>query len=227
MSAVKRGEVKKRPFVAGITGKTGAGKSVASAFLRRKGYRVIDVDSFAHTLYEKKGPLYNKITRAYPGCVSARTGKIDRQRLGKTVFSSKKEYRKFTPLVFPALNRALDREIKKYYGGMVFLDMAVLFESGFYKKTDCVILLLVSEKKRKAMAKSARSRAKTEKVSRFQDIFGTSKKIALSDYILYNNKNREVLYRKINNLAEKLRKGVYGRKRGKNKGSGRKSKQNT
>ncbi len=224
MSADRRGKVKKRPFVAGITGKTGAGKSTASVFLRRKGYRVIDVDSFAHTLYEKKGPLYNKISRAYPGCVSGAAGEIDRQRLGKTVFSSKKEYRKFVSVVFPVLNRSLEREIKKYCGGMVFLDMAVLFESGFYSKTDCVILILASEKKRKEMAKNARARAKIEKVSGFQDIFGTSKKIALSDYILYNNKNRAALYRKINNLAEKLRKGDYGRKRGKNKGSGRKSK---
>jgi hypothetical protein len=47
------------------------------------------------------------------------------------------------------------------------------------------------------------------KAVKFQEIFGLNKKIALSDYILYNSKNKAALRRSALNLFKKT-KEIYG-----------------
>ena len=63
----------------------------------------------------------------------------------------------FNNLVFPYLNKALQSKIQNLKSKIVVLDMAVLFESGFYTHADIIIFVKVSGS---GMAKSASTRMK-------------------------------------------------------------------
>lgn len=199
----------KSKVVIGLTGLIASGKTTAAKALRRRGVCVIDVDEFAHGLYARGKPLYNKLVEKYGRQVLGAGGAVDRKELAKIVFKGKKEYRAFCRLVFPALNHTLQLEIVNCKSKIVILDMAVLFESGFYRNADVIILVRTPAKKWAKRINTMKNAVYVRNTVKFQRIFSLNKKIALSDYILYNNKNKAALRRTAINLLEKV-KGIYG-----------------
>ena len=192
-----------KPIVIAIAGATCSGKSTAADDLSKQGYKVINVDKFAHTLYLKGTPLYNVLKKKYGAMIINDHGEINRKILGAKVLSGTKVYYEYCDIVYPKLNQALEKAIKNLGVAVVILDMAVVFESGFYKKTNAVIYVQASESiLKKAMLKRGNA-SFSLKIMKVQTLFPVSKKIALSDYVVYNNSN-------IEELKKKTRKAVLG-----------------
>ncbi len=202
----------KKTTVVAITGNTKAGKSEAAEHLKET-YPVIDVDKLAHTLYKKGTPLYRVLKRKYGPVIIKKDGDINRRILGEIIFGDRRDYWDFTCIVYPALIKKLKNEIKGYTDPVVVLDMAVLFESGFYTQADRIIFIRASNKQWKKRVETESDRRYFEKIRKFQEFFPTSKKIALSDYIVYNNEDKEQLHEKADKIMEKIRKEHYGPER--------------
>jgi dephospho-CoA kinase len=202
----------KKNFVVAITGTTKAGKSEAAEHLSA-GFSIIDVDKLAHTLYEKGTSLYKILKKKYGPVIIKKDGEINRRILGEIIFGDRRDYWDFTCIVYPALIKSLKKQIEKSAGPIVVLDMAVLFESGFYTKADRIIFVRTSNKEWKKRLGTDSERRYFEKIRKFQESFPTPKKIALSDYIVYNNSGKYELYEKVDKIMEKIRKELYGPER--------------
>jgi len=192
-----------------ITGYTGSGKTVAANFLREKGFMVIDVDEFVHSIYAPGCALYNALLKRYKKGILAKDLQIDRKRLGDIVFGSRPAYRDFIKLVYPAMNKALLKHINCLDEKLVILDMAVLFESGFYRKADEIIYIKTDINiwnKRVALFK----RKKYKMIKSYQISFPEPKKIAYSRYIIYNNKTKKDLCLKVLKAVNKISEGFNG-----------------
>ena len=124
MSAVKK-------TIIAVTGTTKAGKSEVCGHLTEK-FAVIDVDKLAHHLYRKGSPLYGVLKRKYGPVIINKEKEINRRILGEIIFGDRRDYWDYTCIIYPALIKALKKEIEKVDAPVVILDMAVLFESGFY-----------------------------------------------------------------------------------------------
>ncbi len=85
----------------------------------------------------------------------------------------------------------------------------MLFESGFYRRADMIVLVKVPSKGWNKRVNFLKNREFVRKAVKFQKIFGLNKKIALSDYILYNDKNKAALRRFAVNLFKKT-KEIHG-----------------
>jgi len=193
-----------KKIIIGITGLIGDGKSEASKVFKNKGIKVIDVDGFAHKLYKKGTDLYKKIIKIYGKKILLKNSNINRNVLGKIVFSNKEQYRKFTALIYPVLNSALKNEIKKIKSNIIVLDMAVLFQSGFYKNVDKIIFIRTSDKIWRKRFKNKKYFKKILKIRQIQKENLTTKMIALCDFIVYNNSNEKNLKDKINRILKKV-----------------------
>ena len=66
------------PIVVGLTGGIGMGKSTATSFFRRCGFRVHDSDATVHELYGPGGGLVPAVSALFPSSLSAEGG-IDRR----------------------------------------------------------------------------------------------------------------------------------------------------
>ena len=55
--------------VIGLTGGTGSGKSIVSAFLKQNGAYVIDADEIAHGIIAKGKPAYEELTSYFGGAI--------------------------------------------------------------------------------------------------------------------------------------------------------------
>jgi len=131
--------------VIGITGGSGAGKSHISAQLKKAGYSVIDADEVAHQCLEQAECVEE--IRAEFGEEVIENGKPSREKIGKIVFSEPKKLEKLGKITHKYILADIQRRIDKEKDDIVFVDGAVLIESGF--KCDFMIGVLADKKIRK------------------------------------------------------------------------------
>ena len=78
-------------FVLGITGLIGTGKSEVCRLLTKYGFQTIDLDKIAHQSYKVDGGVYKQIVNVFGSSLLKSDLSIDREELGKLVFSDQKK----------------------------------------------------------------------------------------------------------------------------------------
>ncbi|HPD18143.1 MAG TPA: dephospho-CoA kinase [Candidatus Goldiibacteriota bacterium] len=201
-----------KKFIVGITGLVKSGKTTVAEYLKKHGFYVINVDKFAHSLYKKNTLLYKKLIKIFGRSILKTDLNIDRKKLSSIAFSSRSIYNKFCSLVYPSLNYELEKKIKNSKNDVIIIDMAVLFESGFYKKTDYIVFVNISRKNWLKRIKNHSNSGFIKKAFIYQNVIKISKKIALSNYIIYNNGSKKELYNQTVLMSEKIKEILWTKK---------------
>lgn len=132
----------------GITGSIGSGKTTLAKIVRDLGYAVYDVDAWVRRIYNNKNFL-SELENKFSG--SVKNGVADKRYLRKIVFNDSKKLAELESLVYPFLDKMIRRQklkkAKENY--IVFLDIALLFEKGWNKYCDFIILADVDYEIRK------------------------------------------------------------------------------
>lgn len=88
-----------KPFILGLTGSIGMGKSAVAAMFRGLGVPVFDADAAVHELQGPGGACVAPIERAFPGTTGP--DGVDRQKLGAAVFGDAAALRQLESIVHP------------------------------------------------------------------------------------------------------------------------------
>ena len=86
----------KQPVNVAITGKIGTGKTTVCSLLRKEGFQVFESDKEINKLFRKKkvnAQIVNSFSKKVKGLLNI-DGNINKNVLGKFVFSDKKELKK-------------------------------------------------------------------------------------------------------------------------------------
>lgn len=78
-------------MIIGITGASGAGKSIASEIFNENGFYVIDLDKTAHGIYETSKECVGEVAKAFGKNILDADGRIVRKKLGEIVFADKEK----------------------------------------------------------------------------------------------------------------------------------------
>ncbi len=89
-----------RPFVLGLTGSIGMGKSATAALFAQRGVPVHDADAAVHALYGPGGAAAEAIGREFPGTLDAQGG-VDRAALREAVLGDAARLKRLESLVHP------------------------------------------------------------------------------------------------------------------------------
>lgn len=132
-----------RPFVLGLTGSVGMGKSTVAQMFEELGVPVFDADAAVHRLQGPDGALVEAIEAAFPGS-TGRYG-VDRGKLGAAVFADPDALARLEAIVHPAV-RAARREFLLEHAGakLVVFDIPLLFEKGGVEEVDAVLVVSAS-----------------------------------------------------------------------------------
>ncbi|NLE65136.1 MAG: dephospho-CoA kinase [Elusimicrobia bacterium] len=130
----------KKPFVIGVTGEFGSGKSTVSRLLGRRGFRVLDADGIAHDLLKKNRACAREISEAF-GPDVVRGGEIDRVLLAQRVFGSPRALRQLERILHPRIRVEVVKAIRKSGKGFVVIDAPLLIEAGWTDLVDHVIVV--------------------------------------------------------------------------------------
>ncbi|MFL5236770.1 MAG: dephospho-CoA kinase [Rhizomicrobium sp.] len=136
---------KLRPYLVGLTGSIGMGKTETARMFAELSIPVYDADAAVHRLYETGGAAVPKIAKAFPGCVVS--GRVDRAALAKTVAAENGGLQRLEAIVHPLVaedqRRFLDATTANS-AEMVLLDIPLLFETGGHNRMDAVVVVTAS-----------------------------------------------------------------------------------
>ena len=131
-----------RPFLLGLTGSIGMGKSTTAGFFREFGVPVWDADAAVHELYAPGGAAVEKIARIRPEAI--RDGGVDRAALKDWIATDDGAIARIEAAVHPlvAQHRAAFIEHAASEGAkLVVLDIPLLFETGAQDQFDAVLVV--------------------------------------------------------------------------------------
>lgn len=127
----------------GLTGKTGAGKSTVSAYLKEKGAFIIDGDIVAREVLLTDKSLLEKLSEAF-GKDILENGALNRRLLAKKAFCDSEKTELLNSIMHPAINDAIQEKCEEAFKAynVVVVDAAAIIESGF--ADECELLLVVT-----------------------------------------------------------------------------------
>lgn len=127
--------VGREPFIIGLTGAMGMGKSTTARLFAEQGIPVFDADRAVHDLYATSGPLHDAVEALFPGSVTA--SGVDRARLAAQMTPQKLE--KLESLIHPAVRRMReDFTMQNADASILLFDIPLLLETG--TQVDAVVV---------------------------------------------------------------------------------------
>jgi dephospho-CoA kinase len=135
----------------GLTGGIGSGKSTVARILAERGAPIIDADQVGHAIYQRGGPAYLELVRAFGETILAADRSVDRKRLGAIVFADPAALKKLNAIVHPKMFERM----REMAAGMrargerrpIVLEAAVLIEASWTRLCDEVWLVIASRER--------------------------------------------------------------------------------
>ncbi len=129
-----------RPFVLGLTGSIGMGKSAVAAMMRAHGVPVFDADAAVHRLQAKGSPLLPVIEAEFPGTTGP--DGVLRAKLGAQVFGDQAALARLEAIMHPAVARERQVFMDRYRTApLVVFDIPLLYEKGGDAGLDAVAVV--------------------------------------------------------------------------------------
>jgi dephospho-CoA kinase len=150
------------PFVLGLTGSIGMGKSTTAAMFRDEGVPVWDADAAVHALYAPGGAAVPGVARLVPEAV--RDGAVDRAVLREALERDPSLFPRLEAVVHPLVAEDRDRFLQAAQGDIVVLDVPLIYERGIDRECDGVAVVSASPEKqmRRLLARPGLDRAGAE-----------------------------------------------------------------
>ncbi len=187
-----------------ITGSIGCGKTTIAGLVRSLGYAVFDVDAWVRRLYYKKS-FIEVIRQNFPEVVENMV--VNKRKLRNIVFNDNAKLKKLEGLIHPFLKQTLLKTIQKNAKSdyLLFVDVALLFEMGWEKYCDSVILATVDYdiQKKRVMARDNVSGEDFDKINNVQ--LASESKILLSDIVIDTDLPKNKLLVKLMRIIEELK----------------------
>lgn len=171
------------PFILGLTGSIGMGKSAVAAMFQGLGVPVFDADAAVHVLQGPGGTLIPAIEAAFPGTTGP--DGVDRQKLGAAVFGDRAELARLEAIVHPAV-AAMRRTFlaDNATQPLVVFDIPLLFEKGGAEGVDAVAVVSASAEAQRArvLARPGMTPEKFERILGLQ--VPDAEKRARADFVI-------------------------------------------
>ena len=119
--------MKDKPFILGITGGSGCGKTTLLQCIAEKGGLILDCDAIYHRLLKEDPALLAAIEARFPGVTE--NGQLQRKKLGNIVFSDEKALSDLNKITHTAVKNEVLRQLSAG-PKLAAIDAIALFEGG-------------------------------------------------------------------------------------------------
>jgi len=137
-----------KPYVIGLTGGIGMGKSETAKLFASEGVAVHDADAVIARLYGKGGAAVEAIAKAFPGTV--KDGAVDRAALSARVVNDPAALAGLEALVHPLVQQDRKDFLKNSPAPIILFDIPLLLEIGAEREMDTVVVASAPEQVRRA-----------------------------------------------------------------------------
>lgn len=172
-----------KPFILGLTGSIGMGKSAVAAMFRGLGVPVFDADAAVHELQGPGGACIEPIEREFPGTTGPQG--VDRQKLGAAVFGNPEALKRLEGIVHPEV-----AELRRTFladnadAPLIVFDIPLLYEKSGQHGLDAVVVVSAPPEMQRArvLARPGMTPDKFEQILKLQ--VPDAEKRARADYVI-------------------------------------------
>jgi len=182
----------------GITGSLASGKSTVAKLISRGRYPIFNADKTVADLYKKKD-FVKKIKKKF----NIINSKNIRKKIKTLIQKDKKKLKKLELIVHPLVRKEMLSLTRLKKKKILIFDIPLLIESKLMKYFDIIVFVGA---KRKVRLKRYLHKKGNKKIFTILDKrqITPSKKIKISDHVIYNNSSIKVLKKKVRLLINKL-----------------------
>src|SRR4030095_2473625 len=194
----------KKTLRIGVTGGIGSGKTLACWYFEKLGFYVIYADSIAKSFYKTNKDLKKKLIKEFGTGILDNTGEISGPNSRKVFFSSVRRIKRLGEIVHPFVRKEIELLIQRSEKKTVLIETAIMFESGYYKTVDFVLLIYSTRNIRvqRIMKRDKITRHDILKLMKFQ--MDEKEKMKHADFIIRNNSTPSELQKKVKSFSEIL-----------------------
>jgi dephospho-CoA kinase len=171
-----------KPFVIGLTGAIGMGKSETAKLFAAEGVPVFDADAVVHELYA--GEAAAMIAATFPG--STKNGAVDRATLGRLVTGDPAALTRLEGLMHPLVAERREEFLAQASVPIVVLDIPLLLETG--AKVDAVVVATAPQvvQRQRVLARPGMTEAKFQALAARQ--LSDAQKRSQAHYLVITDK---------------------------------------
>jgi len=130
-----------KPWILGLTGGIGSGKSAVAQHFIDLGVHTVDADHAARWVVEPGRPALARIAERFGEQVLQADGSLDRAALRRLVFQDEQQRRWLEGLLHPLIYQEIDRYLARAESPYAILVSPLLVESGQHRITQRVLVV--------------------------------------------------------------------------------------
>ncbi len=198
-------------FIFGITGPTGAGKSIVSEIFRQLGVYVADADKASRVIMQKGGKCLEEIILAFGEVILTSDKELDRRSLARIVFNDNDKLKLLNKITHKYIKEYLIKEINDAKSTIAAIDGAVIIGSPVMELCKKMVVVTADVQTR---IKRIMERDRIDKKmasDRVNSQMSNAQYESFADYIIENNDDTvrleecvEDIYIKIKNISKTL-----------------------
>ena len=193
--------MKASPYVVGLTGGIGSGKSAAADRFAELGATVVDTDLIAHALTTPGGQAIAAIRQAFGDEVITVDGALDRKLMRERAFTDPTVRRQLEAILHPAIRAESERLVGAAHTPYVVLVVPLLVESGRYRErcqSLCVVDCPTEVQVARVMSRSGLDVAQVQAIMATQA--SREQRLAAADDVIDNSGDRNSLIAQVDHL---------------------------
>lgn len=129
------------PYIVGLTGGIGSGKSTIGDLFAKLGVPVIDADVIAREVVAKGSPLLAQIAEYFGKEALTEDGELNRAKLRQIIFSNPNEKTWLNQLLHPAIRNEMLSQVEQSQQPYVILMVPLLIENNLTQLCDRILVV--------------------------------------------------------------------------------------
>ncbi len=189
----------KQPYLVGITGGIGSGKSLVTQIFQCLGVKVYDADSRAKNIMTTDGILVGQIKKEF-GTLSYNGDVLNRQFLADEVFSKPERLEKLNALVHPRVKVDFERWVKENEQEQYLVkEAALMIEAASYQGLNKLIVVSAPQELRlKRVLQRDKQRSKEDVLKIMSNQLSEEEKLKKADFVIQNDEQVLVIPQVLN-----------------------------
>jgi len=191
-------------IIIGLTGNIATGKSMVRRMLEHLGAYTIDADALSHRVIFKGAPGYQPVLDKFGTWLLDKDGQINRDKLGKLVFSDGQALAQLEDIIHPYVNQAVNLLAGRASQKVIVIEAIKLLESSLRNQCDTIWVTDATQEVQVERLIRKRGMKEEDALQRVHSQSAQKEKLASAKVIISNNGSFDDLWKQVNEAWKKL-----------------------
>lgn len=173
----------------GLTGGIATGKSTVSTIFKERQIPVVDADMIAHQVVAVGSTGLKQVITQFGKQLLNADGSLNRTELGRIVFNDSKKMAKLNQIMQPLIKTEIQHQVEqlKLNHDLIILDAPLLFEQGYDKSVDQIMVVSVPAPMQLQRLMERDHIDRSQAMAKIQSQMSLDKKVAKATIVIDNS----------------------------------------